>query len=253
MRVRQSTGLLAGIVLAQLLYPRVPARRQTAATGAIVGLMGACACASLTERRGRRAGLALAGCAALTGTVAEVIGVRTGRPFGRYAYSGRLGPRVAGVAAGVPVAWTMTAPAAWTVGGLLAGRSAAGDARGPAFGRRAQRVAWSAGALTAWDLFLDPRMVRDGYWTWVGGGRYRGVPLSNYAGWLLTSGVLFGVWSLVDGEGEPADVDLALYAWTWIGEAVANVLFWHDPVVAAVGGLGMGAFAVPALRARLRP
>ena len=44
----------------------------------------------------------------------------------------------------------------------------------------------AAGALTAWDVFLDPRMVREGYWTWPGGGRYEGVPASNFAGWFVT-------------------------------------------------------------------
>jgi putative membrane protein len=48
-----------------------------------------------------------------------------------------------------------------------------------------------------------------------------------------------------------ADASLAVFAWTWVGEAVANVVFWRRPRVAAAGGLAMGAFAVPALRARL--
>ena len=41
-------------------------------------------------------------------------------------------------------------------------------------------------ALTAWDLFLDPQMIAEGYWRWARRGGYRGIPLSNYAGWLVT-------------------------------------------------------------------
>jgi putative membrane protein len=34
---------------------------------------------------------------------------------------------------------------------------------------------------------LDPQMVGEGYWVWEGGGPWRDVPLSNYAGWLVSS------------------------------------------------------------------
>jgi uncharacterized membrane protein len=132
---------------------------------------------------------------------------------------------------------------AWSVGGLLARRPV-------------PRVAVAAGALTAWDVFLDPRMARDGYWTWERPGRYEGIPASNYAGWLATSAALFAVWARLDGDEDArdgsADGALALYAWTWVGEAAAHVLFWQRPRVAVAGGVAMGAFAVPALRARLR-
>jgi hypothetical protein len=43
----------------------------------------------------------------------------------------------------------------------------------------ARIVARVAAALTAWDLFLDPQMVGEGYWTWERRGRYRDIPLSN--------------------------------------------------------------------------
>jgi putative membrane protein len=63
------------------------------------------------------------------------------------------------------------------------------------------------------------------------------------------------VWSVLDPDDDPrdgsGDVALAVYVWTWVGEAVANVLFWRRPVVAAAGAAAMGLLAVPALRARL--
>jgi putative membrane protein len=234
--------LLGGVVAAQLAYPSVPPARQTAATRAIVGLLLATSLADLVERRGGRRAAALAGTAAGVGFGAEVAGVATGRPFGHYDYTDRLGPGVAGVPVLAAAAWTMMAPPAWTVAGLLTRR-------------RAARAAVAAGALTAWDLALDPRMVRDGYWRWPGGGRYEGVPASNFLGWLVVGGAIFGVWAAIEddaGDARPADVPLALYAWTWLGEVVANLAFWHRPRVAAVAGTAMGAFAAPALRARLR-
>ena len=75
----------------------------------------------------------------------------------------------------------LLAAAAWAMMARRRGWSRACSPR-----RRALRVPLAAGALTAWDVFLDPRMVREGYWTWPGGGRYEGVPASNFAGWFAT-------------------------------------------------------------------
>lgn len=236
---RLSRLLLGAVVGAQVAYPRVPARRQAAATRAIVGLMLGASVADLCARRGRARGAALAGTAAGIGFASELCGVATGRPFGPYAYSGRLGPKLAGVPALAAAAWTMMAFPSWSVAGLLTRA-------------RVARVLVAAGALTAWDAFLDPRMVRDGYWTWSAGGRYEQVPLSNFAGWLAVGTTLFGAWSVLDRDGAPSDEAVALYAWTWIGETVANIAFWDRARVALVGGTAMGAFAAPALAARLR-
>ena len=133
-------------------------------------------------------------------------------------------------------AWAMMARPAWAVAGLMS---------------RRWRVPLAAGALTAWDVFLDPRMAREGYWSWPGGGRYEGVPASNFLGWFATGTVLFAGWAAL-GDDEPTDGALALYAWTWAGETFANAVLWRRPVVAAAGSAAMGAFAVPALRERLR-
>jgi uncharacterized membrane protein len=175
------------------------------------------------------------------GLAAELVGVRTGRPFGRYSYSGRLGPRVGGVPVLAAAAWAMMARPAWVAAGHVSHR--------PRY-----RVPLAAGALAAWDVFLDPRMVRDGYWTWRGGGRYEGVPASNYAGWIATDLVLYGAWAALE-RGRPGRRDdgaLGMYVWTWVGETVANAVLWRRPVTALAGGAAMGAVAVPALTRRLR-
>jgi uncharacterized membrane protein len=236
-RVPAARALLACAAAAQLRYPYLERRRQPAATRGIVALMLASTVADLVARRGGGRAAALAGSAAVVAFAGERCGVATGRPFGRYSYSGRLGPRVAGVPLLAAGAWTMMAAPAWSVAGLLSER-------------RAGRVLAASGALTAWDAFLDPRMVRDGYWTWRSDGRYEGVPASNYAGWLVVGGAIFAVWAALDGDAPPSDDALALYAWTWIAETVANVAIWRRPRVAAVGGLAMGAFAAPALLRR---
>ena len=238
-----SHALFAALIGAQIAYPRVPADRLTAATRAIVGLMLATSAADAAASRGPRRAAVLLGSAGGIGFGAELAGVASGRPFGHYTYSGKLGPRIAGVPLLAAGAWAMMARPAWVVAGLVDRRPVA-------------RVPLAAGALTAWDVFLDPRMAREGYWSWPRGGRYEGIPASNFVGWLGTGAALFAVWSLVDPADDPAqdgDGALALYAWTWAGEAFANAVIWRRPRVALAGGLAMGAFAVPALIRRLRP
>jgi uncharacterized membrane protein len=239
-RATLARALLAGLVGAQIAYGSGGRPRSPATTRALVLLMTATSAAEAIEARGARRGGLLLGVAAGVGFGAELIGVRTGRPFGHYAYSDRLGPRIGGVPLLAAAAWAMMARPAWVTAGWLRRR-------------RLIRIPLAAAALTAWDVFLDPRMAREGYWEWPGGGRYEGVPASNFAGWFVTGLGVFTGASLIDDSppGPKDDVALVLYAWTWIGEAVANALLWRRPVTAAAGSAAMGAMALPALRRRL--
>jgi len=220
-------ALFGALVAAQVAYAYVPERRKAAATRGIVGLMTA---TSLAEAQGARRPVVAAGA---VGYGAELLGVATGRPFGHYTYSDKLGPKVGGVPLLAGCAWAMMSRPAWAVAGRLSRR-------------RALRVPLAAGALTAWDAFLDPRMARDGYWTWPQGGRYEGIPASNFLGWFAIGLLVFAAWP---GD-EPSEGAFALYLWTWLGETFANAVIWRRPVTAAVGGAAMGAFAVPACVSR---
>ena len=228
--------LFAALVAAQVGYSRLPEARRVAATRGIVGLMLA---TSLAEARGRRSSVVAAGA---LGFGAELVGVKTGRPFGHYTYSKKLGPKVGGVPVLAAAAWAMMARPSWVVAGQITRR-------------RLPRVLAAAGALTAWDVFLDPRMVREGYWTWPGGGRYEDVPASNFLGWFVTGSCVFAVWSALESGPAGPEADdgaLALYVWTWVGETFANAVLWRRPKVALAGATAMGLFAAPALAKRLR-
>ncbi len=215
--------------------------RRPALTRAMVGLMLATSVVEGAQARGWRHGGVPALVAGALGFGSELVGVATGRPFGRYSYSDQLGPRLAGVPLLAGAAWAMMARPAWITAGWLTRRPAL-------------RVPLAAGALTAWDVLLDPRMAREGYWSWPAGGRYEGIPASNFGGWLVTGLGAFSVYAALDGDASAAvdDGALALYAWTWAGEAFANAALWRRPVTAAAGFTAMGAFAAPALRARVR-
>jgi uncharacterized membrane protein len=176
-------------------------------------------------------------------TTVEHVGTRHGLPFGRYSYTKALQPQVAGVPVIVPLAW-------WAM--ALPAREAAHAA----LGRRSTpitRVAGGAVALTAWDLFLDPQMVGEGYWWWARRGRYRSIPLSNYAGWLVVSAVVMGVLELAVPPKDDADPMLvAEYATMGVLETVGFAAFFRDRVVAAVGGAAMVPLAAAAVARVLR-
>ena len=115
-----------------------------------------------------------------------------------------------------------------------------------------------AAALTAWDLFLDPQMVGEEFWVWARRGLYRGIPLTNFAGWFLTGlGVMATLEALLPPDtyrgGEP-DADGALvgeYAYMGVMETIGFARYFDDPVVAVVGGLGMLPLAAVAAGRRI--
>ena len=185
----------------------------------------------------RRAGLA-ATFVGLATLGVEKLGTTTGFPFGEYAYTGELQPAIGGVPAIVPLAWfAMGVPALEVARRIVGGRWAA--------------VVVAALALTAWDLFLDPQMVGEGYWAWAVDGVYRGIPLSNYAGWVLTGLVVLAVVDRIRPDGAPvSDGLLGLYTWWTVMSTIGFAVFFDDLVVAAVGGAGMGAITALAWRSR---
>ena len=167
----------------------------------------------------------------------EVLSVHTGFPYGWYAYTSKLGVAVFGVPLLVPVCWLMMAYPASRVALLVAPVRFA--------------VPVSALSLTAWDVFLDPQMVRTGYWVWARQGEYLGIPLENYAGWILTALLVFALYYRFVPPQPPVRTDwfgvlpILAYVWTWLGSSIVNFFWWDQPVVAVAGFICMGLFAVP--------
>ena len=115
-----------------------------------------------------------------------------------------------------------------------------------------RRELLGAVALTAWDLFLDPQMTAEGFWHWARRGRYRGIPLSNYGGWLLTGvAVMVALEALLPPE-EPDPALVGEYAAMGVMETVGFAVFFRDRLVAAVGGVAMLPFAAAGVAGILR-
>ncbi len=185
------------------------------------------------------------------GLAAEIAGVHTGLVFGRYSYTGTLGPAVGGVPVVIPLAWTMMAYPAFTLGRYTALRLAESrgrDAAGPGAHPSAMITALLGGLLlTAWDLYLDPQMVAAGYWRWSGDGpALNGIPLSNTAGWLVVGTLITGSLALIPRRRAiPADrfpdhLPIFMIGWTYASSLLANLVFFDRPGVAFAGGVGMG-------------
>jgi len=246
-------ALAAAALLTQVAYPLLEGTALRAATVLGVILFAAASVGHAAAVYGTRAALALVVAAGGTGLLAEAVGVATGVPFGRYSYSGSLGPQVLGVPLLVPLAWTMMAYPA-----LLLGRRLAGPGRRPGLRRTVTAVLGGA-TLAAWDLFLDPQMVAAGNWTWAhprpGLPGVPDVPLINLGGWLLVGVVMTAVVDRVLPDARPPApaaaeaLPAALLAWTWLGSVVANLAFFGRPWVALYGGLALGVLVVPYLRA----
>ena len=159
--------------------------------------------------------------------LAEFLGSKTGFPFGEYHYTSLLQPQLAGVPLLIPLAWFMMLPPAWAVAQVIVGDRS-----------RGLFALVSALAFTAWDLFLDPQMVAWGLWVWQDStGGYFGIPLQNYAGWLLIS---FLITFLLGPSRLPLKPLLVIYGIVWVFQTIGQAFFWGLPGPALGGFAGMG-------------
>jgi putative membrane protein len=231
--LRVALLLAAATVLAQIAYPLLSGTARDGDTVLTVLLFCAASCAAAAASDGSRWALRFLLVTAGFGFAIEALGTATGFPFGRYEYAGSLGPRLLAVPVVVPLAWAMMAYPALVVGNRIAR-----DRSLPA------RIAASALALASWDVFLDPQMVGAGHWRWLGDHQIAlaGVPIGNFAGWLLASAALMTLLHLLlPAPASRSDaLPLGLYAWTYVSSLLANLAFFGRPAVALAGGLAMG-------------
>ncbi|MCC6317885.1 MAG: carotenoid biosynthesis protein [Gemmatimonadaceae bacterium] len=161
---------------------------------------------------------------------AELAGTATGLPFGDYRYTPLLGYRIAGlVPFPIPISWFYM---------LYASLAICGRRLAPADDARS-RWRWAAVAglvLVAWDVSMDPAMVRTSHWLWGSGEMFTGtglpawvvafftrdafygMPLSNWFGWYVTGTLVARAMLAIapptafTGAISPSRLPLVLYA-----------------------------------------
>ncbi len=229
--------LLGGAgVLVQIAWVLVPDERRDAATITAVLLLAAAGTTHAWAHRGARWALVLVSTTAGIGLAVEAFGTANGIPFGEYRYGPRLGPMALDVPLLIPLAWCMAAYPML----LLARRLAT---------RRRHVVAIGAWTITAWDVFLDPQMVGEGHWAFADPTPALpgspGIPLTNYAGWLLTGAVIFWVLDHLPRTQADDRMPHLLMLWIYLSNVMAAAVFFGRPAVAAWGAVAMGITVIP--------
>ncbi len=160
----------------------------TVVLGALAGIMHA------MGRLGSRTALTIFGVSFTVSLGSELLGTYTGLPFGVYGYTNLLGYKILDlVPFNIPTSWFFMLYASLAICARLL----------PAKDDATSRWWWAfmAGVvLTAWDVSMDPAMVKTRHWIWsipdlsgesafsqfIGREMFYGMPLTNWLGWLLT-------------------------------------------------------------------
>jgi uncharacterized membrane protein len=179
----------------------------------------------------------------------ESVGVETGLIYGPYHYTDQLGARFLGLVPYlIPVAWFMMIYPSQIIAEGLVG------ARTPKGWRRELKIAGlSAVVMTAWDVVMDPIMVRMGNWVWDVKGGYFGVPLHNYIGWLATTFTIYILFRILESRLVarriaslyPGFVRLAVWSYliTWASNTLAALqMGLSGPALAGSFSAGVLAF-----------
>jgi putative membrane protein len=164
----------------------------------------------------------------------EEVGVRTGLVYGPYHYSDMLGAKLGEVPLLIPLAWFMMIYPSFVLANLIVDRRPTSRRGSPRHVLALSLV--SAIVMTAWDLPMDPQMSGAGNWIWERGGAYFGVPLHNFAGWLLTTFIvyllfrLFEQWRTAHGhaQSEPSRIISSLPVLAY-GLVATPYAFVSDP------------------------
>ncbi len=160
----------------------------TVVAGAIAGILHA------MGKLGTRTALTIFGVSFAVSLGAELLGTSSGLPFGVYSYTSLLGYKILDlVPFNIPTSWFYMLYASIAICGRLL----------PAKDDGVSRWYWALMAglvLTAWDVSMDPAMVKTQHWIWdipdlssasafsqfIGREMFYGMPLTNWLGWLLT-------------------------------------------------------------------
>lgn len=167
----------------------------------------------------------------------ELLGTRTGFPFGHYAYLNGLGYKVAGlVPFTIPLSWFYLGLSAYLL--AVAGLNAHSSLRpGTYWSMRVAAIFLGALLLTSWDFVLDPAMSQTAapFWEWRQPGAFFGMPYQNFAGWLGTGALFMAIADLFWGKNPKvlSRSELRLPLAIYVGN------FAYATVISLAGGIAI--------------
>lgn len=183
---------------------------------------------ALLRQFGMKRGAVALVAVSLFGYLIEGFGVATHLPYGEFYYGEPLGPRIFGL---VPYLLPLSyVPLVIGAVAVVAGA-----------GTRVRRIILGGLLLVVIDGVLDPGAVSLGFWIWPGGGPYYGVPLSNYAGWLISGLIASALVTLIGGRDLtekallPGLLDSLLVSmFLWLGVCLFSGLLFPALLAAAL-------------------
>jgi uncharacterized membrane protein len=127
------------------------------------------------------------------GAVCESLSLRTGFPFGHYAFTSLMGPKIVQVPILLVLAYLGIGYCSWVLSLLILGYR-----NKPVTGVRVIALPLLASLLMlAWDLSMEAIWSTvDRAWIWRDGGSFYGVPLSNFLGWFFTAFLFYQAFAL---------------------------------------------------------
>mgnify|MGYP006288983101 FL=1 len=169
----------------------------------------------------------------------ETINVVTGWPFGEIIYSDKFGAKILGTPLFVIIGWLMMVHPILVLARQIS----------------KHWIFFFGGlGLAAWDLFLDPVMVKIGYWEWRAFSKslplVPAMPISNTFGWLLSGMALMGILNyFLPKERRKGGLDfkliVLLLSWNWVFQLLVNIFVFQNYGVALIGGIGFGILLIP--------
>jgi putative membrane protein len=174
------------------------------------------------------------------GLSAELIGTSTGYPFGGYAYTDFLNPKILDhVPYLIPPTWYAVSILSWELAGRMTERPL-------------QRLLVGAVFMVLWDVALDPAMG-SGFpvWRWESDGFFYGMPLLNLVGWLLTSLIIVGGYERLTRSRPPAANRWTVPVWLVNGAFAVGISALSSMWLAVV--VGAVAILLPVFLTKWRP
>lgn len=138
---------------------------------------------------GWKPALRMVGVGMIIAYVLEEIGVHTGIVYGRYYFTPLMGPKLDVIPIAIVCVWASLIYIAWVVTNLLIDGSPIPTRHSPRL--IILRAVVGALVVTTFDLIADPIAVANGWWVWLDGGAYFGVPIHNYVGWFIVAFVSY--------------------------------------------------------------